>query len=115
MRKKKTWLHSIYLKFMIKLFNSGAEVIQQCLEPVNPFTTEWSKFNAYFRNAIKDEEKVFCFWDNGASSCCAKFRMFRREFLSSVVNVLTNSVKISDPTIEDFVQLNLPRIHEKIG
>ena len=26
-----------------------------------------------------------------------------------------NSVKISDPTIADFVQLNLPRIHEKIG
>ena len=41
--------------------------------------------------------------------------MFRREFLLSVVNVLTNSVKIADPTIEDFVQLNLPHFHEKIG
>ena len=41
--------------------------------------------------------------------------MFRREYWSSVVNVLTNSVKILDQTIEDFVQLNLPRIHEKIG
>ena len=28
--------------------------------------------------------------------------MFRREYLSSVVNVLTNSVKISDQTIADF-------------
>ena len=37
------------------------------------------------------------------------------EYLSSVVNVLTNSVKISDQTIADFVQLNLPRIYEKIG
>ena len=52
---------------------------------------------------------------NGASNHCVKFSMFRREYLSSVINVLTNSVKISDPTIADFVQLNLPRIHEKIG
>ena len=41
--------------------------------------------------------------------------MFRREQMSSVVNVLTNSVKISDQTIADFVQFNLPQIHEKIG
>ena len=41
--------------------------------------------------------------------------MFRREYLSSVVNVLTNSVKISDQTKADFLQLNLPSIHEKIG
>ena len=41
--------------------------------------------------------------------------MFRREYLSSVVNVLRNSVKISDQTIADFVQLNIPQIHEKIG
>ena len=41
--------------------------------------------------------------------------MFLREYLSSVVNVLTNSVKISDQTIADFVQLNFRRIHEKIG
>ena len=39
--------------------------------------------------------------------------MFRREYLSSVDNVLTNSVKISDQTIAHFAQLNLPRIHEK--
>ena len=41
--------------------------------------------------------------------------MFRREYLSSVVNVLTSSVKFSDQTIADFAQLNLRRIHEKIG
>ena len=41
--------------------------------------------------------------------------MFRREYLSSVVNVLTNSVEISDQTIAYFVQLSLPQIHEKIG
>ena len=41
--------------------------------------------------------------------------MVWREYLSSVVNVLTNSVKISDQTKADFVQINLPQIHEKIG
>ena len=39
--------------------------------------------------------------------------MFRRVYLSSVVNVLTSSVKISDQTIGDFVQLNLPRIENR--
>ena len=40
--------------------------------------------------------------------------MFRREYLSLVVNVLKNSVIISDQTKGDFVRLNLPQIHEKI-
>ena len=79
------------------------------------FFSKCSKFNAHLRNTIKNPEKVFCFLDNGASSCCEKFSMFRREHLSSVVNVLTNSLNISDQTIADFVQLNLTRIHEKIG
>ena len=41
--------------------------------------------------------------------------MFRREYMSSVVNVLTNRLGISDQTKADFAQLNFPRIHEKIG
>ena len=41
--------------------------------------------------------------------------MFGREYLSSVVNVLTNSLKISGQTKADFLQLNLHGIHEKIG
>ena len=63
----------------------------------------------------KNPENVFLFSDNGASSCCVKFSMFRREYLSSVVKVLTNSVKISDQTIADSVPLSFSRIHEKIG
>ena len=61
-----------------------------------------------------NRENIFCFRDNGASSCFVKFSMLRREYFPSVVNVLTDSVKISDRTIADFAQLNLPRIHEKI-
>ena len=41
--------------------------------------------------------------------------MFQPEYMSSVVNVLTSSVKISDQTEADLVQLDLPPIHEKIG
>ena len=41
--------------------------------------------------------------------------MVQPEYMSSVVNVLTNSLKISDQTKADFDQLNLPQIHEQIG
>ena len=41
--------------------------------------------------------------------------MFQKEYMSSVVNVLTNIVKILDQTKADIFQLNLPRIHEKIS
>ena len=41
--------------------------------------------------------------------------MLRREYLSPVVNLLTNSVKISNQTKADFIQVDLPQIHEKIG
>ena len=79
------------------------------------FFGKCSKFNAHLRNARNNPENYFDFLGNGASNYCVKFSMFIPEYLSSVVNVLTNSVKISDPTIADFVQLNLPRIHEKVG
>ena len=41
--------------------------------------------------------------------------MLLTEFLSSAVYALTNSLKISYQTEGDFLQLNLPRIDEKIG
>ena len=63
----------------------------------------------------KIQKMSFVFLGNGASSYYVKITMLRREYMLSVVNVLTNSVKIPDTTIEDFVQLNLPQIHEKIG
>ena len=41
--------------------------------------------------------------------------MLLPEYLSSAVNALTNSLKISYQTEGDFFQLNLPRIDEKRG
>ena len=37
------------------------------------------------------------------------------EYLLWAVNVLTNSVKISDQTNADFFQLNISQMHGKIG
>ena len=44
-----------------------------------------------------------------------KICILRREYLSSGLNVLTNSLKISDVTKADSFQLNLSRIRGKIG
>ena len=38
----------------------------------------------------------------------------QRQYLLAAVNVLTNSLKISHKTKEDFLQTNISRIHEKI-
>ena len=39
----------------------------------------------------------------------------RQEYLSSAVNVLANSLKISDHSKADFFQLTLPGIHGEKG
>ena len=38
-----------------------------------------------------------------------------KEYLSSAVNVLANSVKIYNQSKANFFQLNLPEIHEEKG
>ena len=43
------------------------------------------------------------------------FSTMQREYLLSAVNVLKNSLKISDQTIADFFQLNISQMHGKIG
>ena len=79
------------------------------------FSWKCSKFHACFRNAIKNPEKVFCFWDNGVWNCCSKFFILLLEYLSSEFNAWTKSLKISYQTESDFFQLNLTRIEEKRG
>ena len=39
----------------------------------------------------------------------------QREYFLSAVNVLTNSLKISDQTNADFFQLNISQMHAQIG
>ena len=51
-------------------------------------------------------EKVFSFWDNCFWIGCVNFSLLRREYLSSAVNVLTNSLKVLYITKGGFYQLN---------
>ena len=62
----------------------------------------------------KNPEKVFYFLDNGVITCCAKLCTLQREYFLSAVNVLRNSLKISDHTNADFFQLNISQMHVKI-
>ena len=48
-------------------------------------------------------------------NCCGKFCILLPEHLSSAVNALANSLKISYQTEGDFFQLNFPQIDEKRG
>ena len=63
----------------------------------------------------KNQEKVCRFSDNSVWSCCRKFCILRQEYLSSVVSVLANNLKIYDQIKAGFLQLNLPEIHVKKG
>ena len=70
------------------------------------FFWKCSKFNVDFENGRKNPEKAFCFWDNGVRIGCVKLSLLRREYLSSAVNVLTNSYKALCLTKTDFFGLN---------
>ena len=78
------------------------------------FLSKCSKFNVGLIKAIKIAQKIFCFWDNAVWSCCCKFIIFRREYLSSAANVLKNGPKLSILTKADVFQLYLSHINEKI-
>ena len=55
-------------------------------------------FKIWFRFQISSKilREIFCFSDNCIWICCGNFFLLRREYLSSAVNVLSNSPKISD-------------------
>ena len=52
-------------------------------------------------------KKSFIFEKIVFDNSCAKLCTLQREYLLWAVNVLTNSVKISDQTNADFFQLNI--------
>ena len=55
---------------------------------------KYSKFNIDFENSAKNLEKLSCVWHNCIWIGCVKMSLLIREYLSDVVNVLTNSLKI---------------------
>ena len=62
---------------------------------------------------MKNQEKVFRFWDKSVWSCWRKFCILRQVYPSSAVNVLANSLKIFDQSKAVFFQLNIPEIRGK--
>ena len=67
-----------------------------------------------FRITAKNAEKWLYLLDNCIWIGCRKFSLLRRKYLSSVVNVLTNSPKISHITNRDIFQLNFNHCDQKI-
>ena len=78
------------------------------------FFSKCSKFKLDFKNAEKNGEKGFSFWHNCIWIGCIKLSLWRREYLSMALNVLTNSVKIFRITNRDFLQLNCLPIYQSI-
>ena len=70
------------------------------------FVWKCLKFNVDFRNEEKNWEKDCFLWGNNSWIGPFKLPLFRREYLSSAVNALTNSLKIFHRTNVDFLQLN---------
>ena len=70
------------------------------------FFWKCSKSNVDSENEEKNWGKVFCFLDNSIWIGSVKLPVLRREYLSSAVNLSTNSPKIFHRTNLDFFQLN---------
>ena len=65
------------------------------------FFWKCSKFNVHFKDAEKNWEKKFCFWDKCLWLVCIELSLLTREYLSSAVIVLTNSLKTFHVTKTD--------------
>ena len=78
------------------------------------FFWKGSKFDADMKNAQNSSENVFCFWGKSIWIGCIKLSLLRREYLSSDVAVLTNSLKTLHVTKSDFFELNFRHIDKWI-
>ena len=65
------------------------------------FFWKCSKFNVNFKNAEKNQKKKFRFWDKCISIGFVKLSIFRREYVSLAVSLLTKSLKILHVTKRD--------------
>ena len=69
------------------------------------FDSKCLKFNVDFKNAAKNWEKVFCFWDNCIWIGIVKLSLWRTRYFSSAANVLRSSPKILHVNKRDLFQL----------
>ena len=70
------------------------------------FLSKCSKFHLDFKNAVKNWQKVLCFWDNCIWIGIVKLSLLRRGYFSSPANGLTRSPNIFHVNKTDFLQLN---------
>ena len=70
------------------------------------FFSKCLKFNLDFRNAVKDSEKLFYFWDNCIWIGIIKLSLWRTRYFSFATNVFTSSPKILHLYNRSFFQLN---------
>ena len=78
------------------------------------FFWKWSNFNLDFENAEKSQGKIFYFIDNFTWIGSIKYSLLESEYLSTALNMLTNSLKISHITKRDFLQFNIVPIDQII-
>ena len=71
------------------------------------FFSKYLKFKLHFKNAAKNSEKVFCFWDDCISIIIVKLSLLRRGQFSSAGNALPSSAKVLHVNKRNFFQLNL--------
>ena len=57
------------------------------------FVWKYLKFNADSKNAEKNSEKMFCFWDKSIWIVFIHLSLLLREYLSLAVNVLRKDLK----------------------
>ena len=73
----------------------GYSVFSKCL-----------KFNLDLKNAAKNSEKYFCFWDNCLWIGIVKLSLLRTGYFSQAANVSTSSPNILHVNKTNFFQLN---------
>ena len=69
------------------------------------FFSKYLKYNLHFKNAVKNWEKVFFFWDNFIWIGVIKLSLLRKGYFSLAANVLTSTPKIWHVNKGDFFQL----------
>ena len=70
------------------------------------FFSKCLNFDLDFKNARKNSQKVFCFWDNCIWIGIVILSLLRTGYFSLAANVLTSSPKISHVNKRDFFQRN---------
>ena len=78
------------------------------------FVSKCFKFDVDLRNAEKNGELFFPFLSSWNWIGCSKFSVLGIEILPSAVNVVTNSLRISDITKRDNFELNFLQIDDKL-